>query len=70
MTVGNSDRRDSIDCDQSRKVCTLSMASDIEKIIIHEHYTEGNLRNDIGLIRLKEPITFSGQYKSLFINCN
>ncbi|XP_035709361.1 transmembrane protease serine 9 isoform X2 [Folsomia candida] len=59
ITVGNIDRRQLFECDNDNTTCTNSTQFGIEETIVHELYAEGNVRNDIGMIRLKQDVIFN-----------
>lgn len=61
VTVGSIDRRQNFECDSDNTTCLNSTRYAIEETIVHELYTEGNVRNDLGLIRLKQEIQYNGE---------
>lgn len=43
----------------------------VERIIIHEQYNENKIANDIALVKLKNSVTFNGEFLNiLLINCS
>lgn len=52
------------------KNCSVGNSISIKSTVIHENYTEGNLKYDIGLIKLSDKIQFNCEKNNiLYIIC-
>jgi hypothetical protein len=60
VTIGTTDRRQSVECDTENVTCASAFRYTIDQTIVHENYSEGNVRHDLGLIRLNRDINFTG----------
>jgi len=62
VTIGNIDRQQPFECDVEYSTCTETYM--IEEIFVHENYTEGNARHDIGIIKLSHDINYTGEWQA------
>jgi secreted trypsin-like serine protease len=48
--------------------CANSTQYGITEAIVHELYAEGNVRNDIGILRLNKDVIFNGTIQKFFLD--